>query len=92
MKKNKFFICIAVLSVMFAISVNICSDSKNKAITDIILNSLEALADDESSSGEHITCYCALASDANCAVNNNGSSKCAGGTNIKCWEYNRNCN
>jgi hypothetical protein len=42
--------------------------------------------------GPNLTCYCALMSDQNCAVNNNGSSVCAGGQNAHCWEYNQNCN
>lgn len=55
------------------------------------MDAIEALASGEDE-GDHLTCYCALMSDNNCAVNNNGSSKCASGNNVRCWEYDRNCN
>ncbi|SHE31908.1 hypothetical protein SAMN05444349_101143 [Bacteroides faecichinchillae] len=90
MKKNKVLMLLTVLCALVSISINVWKGSKNDDFRDVVLNQLDALANDET--GDHITCYCALASDNNCAANNNGSSKCAGGTNIKCWEYDRNCN
>ncbi len=57
----------------------------------LFLSDVEALTAHESG-GDILYCYCALMSDANCATNNNGSSKCASGVNVKCWEYNNNCN
>lgn len=57
---------------------------------------IEALAnlegDDPGMGAPYLKCYCALMSDNSCAVNNNGSSVCAGGYNVKCWDYDRNCN
>ncbi|MDE6450988.1 MAG: hypothetical protein K2L23_01615 [Odoribacter sp.] len=57
----------------------------------LLLSGVEALTEGEVG-GDILYCYCALTSDANCAVNNNGFSKCASGVNVKCWEYNNNCN
>ena len=56
------------------------------------MTTFESLAGTERALVPNLTCYCALMSDQSCAVNNNGSSVCAGGENVKCWEYNRNCN
>ncbi|GAA6368984.1 MAG: hypothetical protein IJ340_10240 [Odoribacter sp.] len=58
----------------------------------LLLSGVEALTAGETGGGDILYCYCALMSDASCAVNNNGSSKCASGVNVKCWEYNNNCN
>ena len=58
----------------------------------LLLSGVEALTAGETGGGDILYCYCALMSDASCAVNNNGSSTCASGVNVKCWEYNNNCN
>jgi hypothetical protein len=91
MKKYIFGGIAAILIAAFAaVNVNLNSQSDN-LLSDISLANVEALAQ-EGGGGAYLTCYCALMSDANCAVNNNGSSVCAGGENIQCWNYNRNCN
>lgn len=64
---------------------------QHRPASEILLDDIEALTQ-EGGSGETLNCYCALMSDQSCAVNNNGSSKCATGPNVKCWEYNNNCN
>ena len=77
--------------LLFAVCFSVYSFSKGeKTFFEFNMNSVEAMADDET--GAYLTCYCAWWSDNNCAVNNNGSSVCAGGYNAHCWDYNRNCN
>lgn len=65
---------------------------ERQSVSEVLLDDIEALAEQESGSTENLNCYCVLLSDQSCAVNNNGSSKCATGPNVKCWEYNNNCN
>ena len=90
-KKGILSGCAALMVVVVAAwNFNISFKPDGK-MTDSMLADVEALANGEEG-GANLTCYCALMSDQNCAVNNNGSSVCAGGENIKCWEYNRNCN
>jgi hypothetical protein len=86
-------IAAVVIAVLAAVNVKLNSQSEN-LLSDLALANVEALASGETSGGggAYLTCYCSLMSDQNCAVNNNGSSVCAGGENIRCWEYNRNCN
>ena len=44
----------------------------------------------EEGGGVHITCKCTIIGSKVCAANGNGKT-CAGGDNMKCWEYNQNC-
>lgn len=93
MKRNKKKV---TLLTMMTISL-ICmfytfTTTTNHIDRSLVLSSVEALTADEGGGGDILYCYCALMSDSNCAVNNNGSSKCASGVNVKCWEYNNNCN
>lgn len=83
-------IIIAVSLLVFSIGFNCISYKENDTAKYFGISDIEALARGESE--EYLKCYCALLTDSNCAVNNNGSSVCAGGNNVKCWEYNRNCN
>ncbi len=87
---------------MFAVAAMFCAAAfagytayDQATMTDaerMLMANLEALTSGDEGGGAYIKCYCALMSDANCAVNNNGSSVCAGGENIECWNYDRNCN
>lgn len=79
-----------------AIAVNVFTLNGNNVIQSLESITIEALAnlegDDSGMGAPYLKCYCALMSDNSCAVNNNGSSVCAGGYNVKCWDYDRNCN
>lgn len=57
-----------------------------------LLNSdIEALSNPESGQGgTSLTCHCSLINDESCAVDNWGRT-CATGVNVKCWEYDNNC-
>jgi hypothetical protein len=88
---KKYFLCgIALLAIAATTVFNVNLNSQNKNLSVGALANIEALASEED--GTSLSCYCALMSDSSCAVNNNGSSLCASGVNVKCWEYNRNCN
>lgn len=79
-----------------AITINVFTTTSRNIIQSLDSIVVEALAnseiDDPGMGGAYLKCYCALMSDNSCAVNNNGSSVCAGGYNVKCWDYDRNCN
>ena len=83
---------IAVSLFICAIVANLSVDKNENSILEFCLTTIESLAGTERAVVPTLTCYCALMSDQSCAVNNNGSSVCAGGENVKCWEYDRNCN
>lgn len=89
MTRMRFLRIIAIFLLAVAVGLNVYS--KKAEYFDLDLAGIEAIADSEPS-GTYLTCYCALTSDQNCAVNNMGSSVCAGGNNVHCWDYNRNCN
>lgn len=72
-----------------AITINVCCSKRaNKSYNELFV---EALADGEKSTVE-VSCYCALLSSQNCAVNNHSSYLCAGGPGVMCAEYDTNCN
>lgn len=87
--KSRIFIALSFL--ICSIGLNFFSYESDDAASYFKFSNIEALANGGESTG-YIRCYCALMSDNNCAVNNNGSSVCASGDNVKCWEYDGNCN
>lgn len=88
--KQKLIFSISIVSMALYFGF---TSQNNVNKQELLLNEIEALTNnDNGAAAAYITCYCALMSDSNCAVNNNGSNVCAGGPNIKCWDYNRNCN
>lgn len=91
MKKIRIsFLTILLVSLGFmAYSLDKANNYSND---DLLLSEVEALAEQGESGADILYCYCALMSDSNCAVNNHGSSKCTSGANVKCCEYNNNCN
>ena len=98
MKRQIFLGTCATLLLGFGAYLNFQRSQADRQASDLTLADLEVMAIDPDKDmdggeeGEYITCYCALMSSSSCAVNNNGRNKCAGGVNVKCWEYNRNCN
>ena len=86
---KKLLLCTTFFVLAAAVCTGICSKDL-KTNFDLLIAHVEGISRGEG--GPNLTCYCALMSDQNCAVNNNGSSVCAGGTNAHCWEYNQNCN
>ena len=93
MKKNKKrLFLLVVMAISFVGMLHTFSDSSKNWDTSLFLSDVEALTAGESGGGDILYCFCALMSDNSCAVNNNGSSKCASGVNVQCWKYNNNCN
>ena len=83
---------IAISLFVCAIVANVLAERNEETFLGVNLSLVDSFASTERALVPVLTCYCALMSDQSCAVNNNGSSVCAGGENAKCWEYNRNCN
>ncbi len=92
MKTNKKRIAlITMIVISLTCMYSVFTNTVNRVDGSLFLSDVEALTAGESG-GDILYCYCALMSDSNCAVNNNGASKCASGVNVRCWEFNNNCN
>jgi hypothetical protein len=93
MNRKMISLAVVITAVMMVSGFNISRSMNNSTpVSDMTLENVEALAQNEDPGQVILKCYCALMSDASCAVNNNRSSVCASGVNVKCREYNNNCN
>lgn len=86
MQKKILLLC-SLIAIVFSMAVTVATSSNNSLKESLIPT--EALAQGES--GIMLVCKCSRITKQNCATNNWGAN-CAGGVNIRCWDYNLNCN
>ena len=81
MKTNKKRIAlITMIVISLTCMYSVFTNTVNRVDGSLFLSDVEALTAGESGG------------DILYAVNNNGASKCASGVNVRCWEFNNNCN
>jgi hypothetical protein len=87
MKKKILGVAI-VAAIALVSGWNISQSKSDVALSDVALENVEALADENGGSSS-TTCRCSY-SNTICSVNNYGET-CASGVNVQCWSYDLNC-
>lgn len=86
MRKQILLLC-SLSAIVISLAITVVTSS-NKSLKECLIPT-EVLAQGES--GIMLVCRCSKTTNQNCATNNWGDP-CAGGENVRCWDYNLNCN
>ena len=86
MRKKILLLC-SLSAIVISLAITVVTSSNNSFKECLVPT--EVLAQGES--GIMLICKCSKTTKQNCATNNWGT-ECAGGMNVRCWDYNLNCN